>query len=173
MKHTRIIAAALVLAGSLGVGGNAAAGDRSGFKIVRHHGISSGGTFGGFSEVCDSAGQCVDIVNAVDVTLGGDDNGTAVQGISQVTSSTGVFALTATSTYVGTERSCGTGTIVYTLVGTADFNTSTIMHFTADMVPGTGTGDFAGMTGHLVGSTDLADPNSPGVTDGLLRCRRR
>ena len=82
--------------------------------------------------VCDSAGQCVDIVNAVDVILGGDDNGTAVQGISQVTSSTGVFALTATSTYVGSVRSCGTGTIVYTLVGTADFNKSTIMHFTAD-----------------------------------------
>ncbi len=39
MKHTRIIAAALVLAGSLGVGGNAAAGDRSGWKLVRHHGI--------------------------------------------------------------------------------------------------------------------------------------
>jgi len=29
------------------------------------------------------------------------------------------------------------------------------------------------MTGHLVGSTDLADPNSPSVTDGILRCRRR
>jgi hypothetical protein len=172
MKYTRIAAAALVIASSLGTAGHAGAKDHAGWKIVHHHGVASGGTFTDLGSVCDSAGQCVTVSDAVDVFLGGDDNGLATQGISAVTSNTGVFVLTALSTFVGTERSCGTGTIVYTLVGTADFNKSSIMYFTADLVPGTGTGDFTGMTGHLVGSTDLADPNSPSITEGIERCHR-
>ena len=92
MKHARIAAAALVLAGSLGVAGHAGARDQGGWQIVRHRGTATNGSLGGFSEACDSVGQCVDALNLIDVVLGGDDNGKAVQGISQVTSTTGVYA---------------------------------------------------------------------------------
>ncbi len=171
MKHTRVIAAALVLAGGLGVAGNAGAQDHGGWKYVHHHATATG-TFTDVGTVCDTAGQCVVLADAADVVFGADDHGTGVQGTSRVISPTGEFVLTATSTFVGSIRGCGSGTIVLTLVGTADLNATTVMHYTADLVPATGTGDFAGISGHFIGSTDLADPNSPATSDGIVRCHR-
>jgi hypothetical protein len=171
MKRLPLIAAAVLITTTLGLTTTADASDH-GWQIIHHRGQVTGGQATDFGTACDPANQCVGLVRTVDVVFGGDDAGTGVQGNAFVVSPTGILVSTVTSTFVGTVKHCGTGTAVYTVVGSADLNKSSILHYIADIVPGTGTGDLTGITGHFTGATDVADPNSPATSDGTIRCRR-
>ena len=152
--------------------GIAAANDGNGWKTIKFFGTDTGGSLEYTNPNCDTAGNCVYVLHATGGQLGGDLNGSEIGTGLATISTTGVAVIQQTAVFTGSIRGCGSGTVNYTNHGVAQPN-EIIFRWTLTIEPGTGTGDFEGMTGTAFGRVDTTDPNAVATASGTFRCRRQ
>lgn len=172
MKTRRIIASLLLGLPLLGLGARADAdAGRRGFRTFPYSATATGGVTTEATTICDNAGHCVTLNTETGTTFGGDLIGTGVTGSAVAISESGVLVINNTATVSGGVRQCGSGTFLYSVRGILDLTQSTLLVYTLDIVPGTGTGDLVGITGRAIGRVDLAVPGASPTVTGTVRCR--
>jgi hypothetical protein len=163
---------AIVAGLTMTVGSGSINADQGGnWRTVHFTATDTGGTMKFLDPTCDVAGNCIYVTKVSGNALGGDLDGTEVSTGLATVAPTGVVVLQTSAAFSGSVRGCGTGTVVYTNHGVL-MPDEQIFRFTLRIEPGTGTGDFAGMTGSGLGEIDLADPAGVATVTGKLRCQR-
>jgi hypothetical protein len=109
---------------------------------------------------------CVYPFVTTDADQTGDLQGKTVEVDTYSTTGSGIVAWQVSGTFSGSVRSCGSGTFLYSakkLLPVSD-----LFSFVGEYVvdPGTGTGDFVGLTGTITGSP------AGGPYTATFRCRR-
>ena len=163
---TSVVAAALLI-----VGGTAAANahTQTTWKTVKVHFTPVPDPATSLGETCDTSGdQCVSASSLTATQTGDLQGSTAANQSIAYSYGTSVFPETQLGTFTGNVKGCGTGGFLYH--GFAPVDATTLQYtFTFMIVPGSGTGQLAGITGVFTQTGSLIETTVPPLS-GLLRC---
>jgi hypothetical protein len=170
MRKGLVLAAVVAtLVPAIGASGVALAGDGGRWKKVPI--TFAGGPGEGAPELagtaCAPADRCIYLLKFPPGTVIGDVEGDFVEGdVATGPNAAGISTIVGSGSFVGKVKECGDGGFFYTVKSTFDGNTFE-GRSEYKIVPQTGTGDLAGITG-----TWTQSPDSPSV-HGWVRCKVR
>jgi hypothetical protein len=161
---TAVVAAALMVAGGTAA---AKASSQSDWKKVKVHFTPTDVVVSDAGTVCDTANQCVSLAR-ISATQTGDLQGSTVESFTTGFNGTNVVPQTMLGTFTGNVTGCGAGGVLSR--GDATVNATTGQYTaTYTIVPGTGTGGLAGITGFFTQQGSVTDP-TPAPINGVVRC---
>ena len=173
----KVVLGAAVLVGALAAAtipavasDDAGTGGRSGRRVaVSADQGADGSSVVSTAPTCDTTGRCNFGITAT-FAMTGSLSGTGVGTLAVVLSGADVYS-TGMSSFLGTVARCGTGGFVYRSVG--DVVGGVYQPATWEIVPGSGTGDLAGIRGEGTAVTTGAVPGAAYRFSGTVRCGHR